>query len=142
MRPRVIQLLLAAVAVAYVAWSQIALHGAKAALESERRRVYSIADYAELWKEVALRDGGRLDPAALAKDPRHVRITETPSSDATARGLPLASGDRLHTLTYDPPDPARRSRLDRYFSELVLHNYFYVVTNERSQIKDMFWDKP
>ena len=140
MRPRVIQLLLAAVAVVYVVWSQVALHGAKEDLENERRRVYNIADYAELWKEVTLRDGGRLDREALGKDPRHIRIADTPAEGA-ASGV-LAPGDRLYTLTYDPPDPARRSRLDRYFSDLVLSNYFYVVTSERGQLKDMFWDKP
>jgi len=140
MRHRVIQISLAAVAVAYVVWSQVALHGAKATLEEERRRVYNIADYAELWKEVSLRDGGRLDPEALGKDPRNIRIADTPP-EGVASGL-LAPGDRLYTLTYGRPDPARRSRLDRYFSDLVLSNYFYVITNERGQIKDMFWDKP
>jgi hypothetical protein len=131
-----VRLALAALLLGYVLWSQFALHRATAALEIERRRVYHIADQLELWKLVAIRDHGRLDREALGRDARHIELTDAPGA------AHLAAGDRAHTLIYDAPDAARRSQLDRYFSDRVLANYFYVVTDAQGQIKDMSWDKP
>ena len=135
-RSRVVRFALAALACAYVVWSQLALYRANAALAIERQRVYQIADHIELWKQVAIRDRGRLDREALGRDARHMELTETSGAGR------LAPGDRTYTLIYDRPDSARQSQLQRYFSDLVLSNYFYVVTDAQGQIKDLSWDKP
>jgi hypothetical protein len=134
----ILRLVIAAVVIAYVVWSQFTLHLSRVAFANERKRGLNIADQLELWKELASQNDGRVDLNALEKSARHVQLTPYP----TTEGLPLAPGDRVFTMIHDEPDQARQRKLERYLSDLVLHNYFYVVVDARGQIKEMFWDKP
>jgi hypothetical protein len=128
----------AAVVIAYVVWSQFALHLSRVAFDNERRRALNIADQLELWKELAIQHRGRIDREALEKNARNIELTPRRPTE----GLPWPPGDRLFTMLRDPPDPARQRKLQRYLSDRVLDNYFYVVIGADGWVKEMFWDKP
>jgi hypothetical protein len=132
-----LRLVIAALVIAYVVWSQFALHRSKVAFANERRRALNIADHLELWRELAA-SGGHATREALEKSSRKIELTLRNPTE----GLPLPPGDRVYTMIYDEPAQTRQRKLDRYLSDLVLHNYFYVVVGSRGEIKEMFWDKP
>ena len=129
--------LAAAATVAYVGWSQLALYQSRRRLGIERQRVYNIADQLELWKELSAGNAGTLDQ--LRSNERGFDLTQVTRSEAWT---PPAEGDTLYVTSRGPLSSERKQELDRYFSELVLGNYFSVIVDSKGRIKNMAWDKP
>jgi hypothetical protein len=50
--------------------------------------------------------------------------------------------DTLYVMSHNKINEQRKKELNKYFSELVLGNYFYIVIDENGKIKEMFWGKP
>ncbi len=128
-----------AIIIIYLVWSQIELYKYQEALEVEKARVYSIADHLELWKEISIKYDGYLDLEKLGKDQRDIKITQINRRD----GASLDNDEGMfYVMFHNELDKQRKSELDRFFSDLVLGNYFYVITDKNGKIKEMFWDKP
>ena len=132
-------LLLLFIAVIYLAWSQIALYQYREALETEKTRVYSIADHLELWKKISTEYDGYFDLEKLAKDQRNIKITRIKRKNETSS---IGDDEILYVMFHNKIDEKRKNELNRFFSDLVLGNYFYVTTDKNGKIKEMFWDKP
>jgi len=132
-------LLLLFIAVIYLAWSQIALYQYREALETEKTRVYSIADHLELWKKISTEYDGYFDLEKLSKDRRNIKITQIKRKDETSS---IGDDEILYVMFHNKIDEQRKNELNRFFSDLVLGNYFYVTTDKNGKIKEMFWDKP
>ena len=130
--------LLSVIAIIYLLWSQIALYKYRVALEEEKARVYNIADHLELWKEISIKYDGHFDVDKLGKSQRNIEITKINRRD----GLSIPDDEMLYVMYYDKLNDRRKNELNRFFSDLVLNNYFYVITDDDGKIKDMFWDKP
>ena len=127
------------IAVIYLAWSQIALYQYREALETEKTRVYNIADHLELWKKISTEYDGYFDLEKLGKDQRNIKITQIKRKNETS----FIDEDKiLYVMFYNEIDEQRKNELNRFFSDLVLGNYFYVTTDKNGKIKEMFWDKP
>ena len=123
----------------YFIGSQFALYDHRSSLKNAEKRVYNIADNLEFWKLMSIRQGIQFDIDSLENDARNIKITPIKSND----GLPLKDEDnKFYILSYSGADKKRKKELGRYFSDLVLQNYFYVVTDKNGKIKEMFWDKP
>jgi len=75
-KPSMLSLLLLFIAVIYLAWSQITLYQYREALETEKTRVYSIADHLEIWKKISTEYDGYFDLDKLGKDRRNIKITQ------------------------------------------------------------------
>lgn len=127
----------ALVFIGYIAWSQIELAKKSSIIKTQQTRLYNIADNFELWKKIITEHNGKLNIELLAQDSRNIEIVKIEREE-----LNLDSNNHLYVMFYDAPNTARKEKLDRYFSDLVLGNYFSIVTNNDGQIKDMFWDKP
>jgi hypothetical protein len=135
---RAVSVLLSIIAIIYLSWSQIALYKYREALDIEKERVYSIADHLELWKEISIKHNGYFDVEKLSKDQRNIEITKINRRD----GIFIPDDEILYVMYYDKLNNRRKSELKRFFSELVLSNYFYVITDNNGKIKEMSWDKP
>ncbi len=123
----------------YFIWSQFALYEHRASLKNAEKKIYNIADNLEFWKLMSIRQGIQFDVDYLGNDVRNIKITPIKNND----GLPLKNEDnQFYILSYSGADKKRKKELERYFSDLVLQNYFYVVTDRNGKIKEMFWDKP
>jgi len=134
-----VSVLLSVIVITYLVWSQIKLYEYREALEVEKTRVYSIADHLELWKEISIKHDGYLDLEKLGKDQRNIKITKIERRDRAS----LANDESMfYVMFYDELGKQRKSELDRFFSDLVLGNYFYVITDKSGKVKEMFWDKP
>lgn len=127
----------ALVFIGYIAWLQIELAKKSSIIKTQQTRLYNIADNFELWKKIITEHNGKLNIELLAQDSRNIEIVKIEREE-----LNLDSNNHLYVMFYDAPNTARKEKLDRYFSDLVLGNYFSIVTNNDGQIKDMFWDKP
>lgn len=123
----------------YIVWSQLTLYHYRIQLEQENQRVYNIADNFEFSKQLIRETNGYLDFAFLSRNERNIHITEIKRREALQF---LEHGDKLYAMFYDDPAKRRREKLNNYFSDLVLNNYFSVVTDSNGKIKEMFWDKP
>ncbi len=134
-----LSLLLLFIAVIYLAWLQITLYQYREALEIEKTRVYSIADHLELWKKISTEYDGHFDLEELGKDRRNIKIIQIKKRDELSS---INEGEILYVMFHDEIDEQRKNELNRFFSNLVLGNYFYVTTDKNGKIKEMFWDKP
>ncbi len=126
------------IAMMYFSWSQVALYKYREALEIEKSRVYNIADHLELWKEISITYNGYLDVEKLSQDPRNIEITKINRKNGTF----IPDSENLYVMYYDKLNNQRKKELKRFFSDLVLNNYFYVITDHNGKIKEIFWDKP
>ncbi len=134
-----LSLLLLFIAVIYLAWSQITLYQYREALETEKTRVYSIADHLEIWKKISTEYDGYFDLDKLGKDRRNIKITQIKRKNEISS---IGEDEILYVMFHNKIDEQRKSELNRFFSDLVLGNYFYVTTDKNGKIKEMFWDKP
>jgi hypothetical protein len=115
------------------------IHQYRKELAIEKERVYSIADQLELWKSISIDYGGDLDIEGLSEDPRNISLQIINRKE----GLLLDDKkDLFYVMFHDKISEQRKSELNKYFSDVVLGNYFYIVTDENGKIKEMFWDKP
>lgn len=124
---------------AYIGWSQYALSSYRSKLETEQKRVYNIADNFQLVRKMMTGMDGKLDPEKLNQYRRGMKISEITRPEALSI---LKPGEKLYTMTYPKPDNKDKKRLDRYFSDLVLYNYYYIKTDSHGKIIELFWDKP
>ncbi len=134
-----LSLLLLFIAAIYLAWSQIVFYQNREALEKEKTRVYSIADNLELWKKISIEYDGYFDLEKLSKDRRNIKITKIKKKDGISS---IGDDEILYVMFHNEIDGQRKKELNRFFSDLVLGNYFYVTTSKNGKIKEMFWDKP
>ncbi len=134
-----LSLLLLFIAVIYLVWSQIALYQYREALETEKTRVYSIADHLELWKKISTEYDGYFNLEKLGEDRRNIKITQIKRKDETSS---IGDDEIIYVMFHNKIDEQRKNELNRFFSDLVLGNYFYVITDKNGKIKEMFWDKP
>lgn len=124
--------------VVYVAYSQFLFSESRVSLDEAKTRVENISYQLEFWKTLSIKAGVVFDLGQLISDYPDIVVTKIDESDALD-GV-IENGGQLYVLTYD--SPKGKPVLDRYFSELVLSNYFYVVTNSQGEVQSMFWDKP
>ncbi|WP_133512147.1 hypothetical protein [Candidatus Thiosymbion oneisti] len=137
---RIISVLVSTLAVLYVAGSLIVVYSCRQALEREKERVYSIADHLELWKEIMVKYNGYLDMGMIRNHPRDIYINQVEREEEL---LLIDPGDRFYIMFPSKLDEERKKALKRrYFSDLVLDNYFSIVTDKNGKIKEMGWDKP
>lgn len=129
--------LLTFLVVIYIIWSQAIIYNYRESLKIEKNRVYNIADHLEFWKETILESNGYLSTEKMVKDKRNIELFEITRKD----GSVIADDEMLYIMFYDKVDKKRKNELDRYFSDLVLRNYFYIITDKNKKIKEMFWDK-
>jgi hypothetical protein len=123
----------------YFVWSLFTFQKYQNDLEIEKERVYSIADQLELWKKISIEYDGRLYLEKLSNDPRNISVKKIDRKE----GVQLSDkNDTYYVMFHDKLDDQRKLELKKYFSELVLGNYFYIITNKNGEIKEMFWDKP
>lgn len=135
---RAVAVLLSIVAIIYLAWSQFTLYEYRKALETEKARVYSIADHLELWKKISIEHNGYLNMQELEKDRRDIEFFQVTRKE----GLPpMVDGDKFYSMFYNEPDKQRKKELENFFSDLVLRSYFYIIIDKNKKIKEMFWDK-
>jgi len=125
--------------VMYVIWSLVTIFNYRNQVIEAKHRIYNIADNFELFKQLHLESNGVLNRQALEADPRQIEITEVTRKEAISE---LKPGQRLYTMFYNEPSDLRKKQLNRYFSSLVLNNYFFIVTQSDGKIIEMFWDKP
>jgi hypothetical protein len=123
----------------YLVWSLVVIHQYREDLAMEKERVYSIADQLEFWKRISIEYDGRLDLEGLSKDTRNFDVKRITRKEAL---LLNDKNDKFYVIFHDKLDKQRKNELNKYFSEVVLGNYFYAVANEKGKIKEMFWDKP
>jgi hypothetical protein len=125
--------------VVYLVWSLIVIHKYRENLETEKERVYSIADQLELWKRISIEYEGLLGIESLSEDTRNISVKKINRIEGV---LLSDKKDVFYVVFHDKLNKQRKKELNKYFSEVVLGNYFYVVTSENGKIKEMFWDKP
>lgn len=124
---------------AYVAWSQYTLSKYKAAFNTEKQRAAHIADNYELYKTIMSEMDGQFNRGELLKRRSNLFVTEITRPEATSH---LKSGERLFSMTYSTQPDHADARVGLYFSERVLHHYYYVKTDKDNRLLDMFWGKP
>ena len=100
-------------------------------------RSYNIADHLEFWKEIAIKYKGTFDHKALKTSAWRTSILEITNEEQLYN-----PEDKTFIMTHRPIDQDRKKALDKYFSDLVLTNYFYVIVDNENQVKEIFWDKP
>ncbi len=121
----------------YIIWSQLEFSRKDKIIDTQQKRLYNIADNFELWKKMITEHDGKIDIELLAKDSRNIQITKIEREELSDN-----ENSDLYIMFYDAPNKVRKDKLDKYFSDLVLGNYFYIITSKDKQIKEMFWDKP
>ncbi|MDP2570974.1 hypothetical protein Q8W40_02180 [Vibrio penaeicida] len=92
-----------------------------------------MARHLELWKEITVNNSGYLNQAALLQENLDIQITPVENAD-------IEDGQRFYAMYYS--EAAKEQDFRQYFSELVLGNYFYILTDADGKIREFFWDKP
>ena len=106
----------------------------------KKARVYSIADHLDFWKEITVKHNGYLDVESLSKNSRNIDITIIKRK---AGEFSVGEDEVFYTMFHSELNEQRKKELDRvFFSDLVLGNYFYIITDKNGKIKAMSWDKP
>ena len=123
----------------YSLWSIFVINSYRQQLQLEKQRVYNIAENFEIYKELQKTTNGKLELSLLANDTRNIKITEVTNKEALTE---LKPGQKLYSMFYDDRNVTRKQHLDKYFSKLVLNNYFYIITSADGKVIEMFWDKP
>ena len=120
----------------YVVWSAWTIVRLDNALSKEKERVYAIADFFEVWKDVSISS-------------KTVRVEDLRASSYgfklypfPAETNPASSDSKFFAMYYRKLEPNRKEELKRYFSDLVLGHYFYLEVGLGGEIRDFFWDKP
>ncbi len=112
-----LSLLLLFIAVIYLVWSQIALYQYREALETEKTRVYSVADHLELWKKISTKYDGYFDLEKLGKDRRNIKTTQIKRKNETSS---IGEDEILYVMFHNKIDEQRKSELNKFFSDIVL----------------------
>lgn len=126
------------ISVAFAVWSQIELQQKQLIIENQQQRLYNIADHFELWKDIVKNQDGKIDLETLVQDERNIKISKIDRKELQE----IYDDVELYVMHYDAPDEGRKQKLKKYFSDLVLGNYFYITTDKDGVILEMFWDKP
>ncbi|SHO55569.1 hypothetical protein [Vibrio quintilis] len=122
--------------IGYVIWSQLYINHMSNILSSERVRVLNIARSLELWKNITINDSGYFYPDKLFKN-EEIELKEINRSKSETG---INKGEKMYILYYKKD--IDETKFQRYFSDLVLDNYFYLITDADGKIKELFWDKP
>jgi hypothetical protein len=134
---RVVLFFLVAIFIAYVVWSQIYINQLSRHISTEKERVISIARNLELWKDITINYGGYFDQEKMLQENKEIKVTKI---DRDESELGIKESEKLYIVYYS--NPGNENMFRRYFSELVLGNYFYLVTDSDGKIRELFWDKP
>lgn len=134
-KPLLPQVILVALFVVYVIWSQFQISQLTKKLSIEKNRVFSIARNLELWKKLTLEYDGKLDVKRLSLDQKELEIEQIDREDSGIR-----PDEKLFVMYYNSPPNTRE--LKRYTSDLVLGGYLSIVTDSDLRIKSLGWDKP
>lgn len=117
----------------YLFWSLLYIDQLSKQLTTEKTRVVSMARHLELWKEITGNNSGYLNQAVLLQENQDIQITLVENAD-------IEDGQRFYAMYYS--EAAKEQDFRQYFSELVLGNYFYILTDADGKIREFFWDKP
>tara|TARA_Y100001968_G_scaffold251008_1_gene236153 strand:- start:779 stop:1201 length:423 start_codon:yes stop_codon:yes gene_type:complete len=128
---------LVAIFIAYIVCSQVYINQLSNKIEKERERVINIARTLELWKDITINLKGHFDLEKLHLVNSDLNVTKIERDTAE---LGINEGEKLYAVYYSRP--VNENMYRRYFSELVLGNYFYLVTDSDGKIQELFWDKP
>jgi hypothetical protein len=134
---RVFLFLLIAIFIAYIVWSQVYINQLSKRISTEKERVINIARTLELWKGITINYGGYFDEEKLLQENNEIKVTKI---DRNESELGIKEGEKLYAVYYS--SPGNENMFRRYFSELVLGNYLYLVTDSDGKIRELFWDKP
>ncbi|CCN35724.1 hypothetical protein VIBNISO65_440055 [Vibrio nigripulchritudo SO65] len=125
--------LFGACCLAYLLWSLFYINHLSKQVETEKSRVMSVARNLELWKQITIKNDGHLDQNTLMQENQDIHIE-------LVENAYVEEGHKFYMMYYS--EPAKEQDFKRYFSELVLDDYFYIVTDSDGKIKEFFWDKP
>ena len=128
---------LVAIFIVYIFCTQVYINQLTNHIEKERERVINIARTLELWKEFTINWEGSFDQEKLHLVNADINVTKVERDTAE---LGIKEGEKMYALYYS--SPVNEDMYRRYFSELVLGNYFYLVTDSDGKIQDLFWSKP
>ncbi|BCL69032.1 hypothetical protein TUMSATVNIG1_09720 [Vibrio nigripulchritudo] len=118
---------------AYLLWSLFYINHLSKQVETEKSRVMSVARNLELWKQITIKNDGHLDQNTLMQENQDIHI------ELVANAY-VEEGHKFYMMYYS--EPLKEQDFKRYFSELVLDDYFYIVTDSDGKVKELFWDKP
>jgi hypothetical protein len=136
-KKRIVLSSIGAIFIVYVIWSQVYINQLSKDILVEKKRAINIAKNLELWKDITINYNGYFDQKKLLQKNKEIKVTKI---DRKESELGIKEGEKLYILYYS--SPVKENMLQRYFSELVLGNYFYLVTDSDGKIRDFFWDKP
>lgn len=134
---RIVLFFLVAIFIAYIVWSQVYINQLSKHISIEKERVINIARNLELWKDITINYDGYFDQEKLLQKNKEIKVTKI---DRDESELGIKEGEKLYAVYYS--SPGNENMFRRYFSELVLGNYFYLVTGSDGKIRELFWDKP
>ncbi|MBD1558022.1 hypothetical protein HC752_13865 [Vibrio sp. S9_S30] len=118
---------------AYFFWSLLTINQLTKQVTTEKARVANVARSLELWKQITISSDGYLNQSVLLKENQDIQITPVEDTD-------IEDGQRFYVMYYS--ETAKEQDFRQYFSDLVLGNYFYILTDSDGKIREFFWDKP
>ncbi len=128
---------LVAIFVVYIVCSLVYINQLSNHIENERERVVNIARTLELWKEITINWEGIFDQEKMHLVNADINVTKVERDTAE---LGIKESEKMYVLYYS--SPVNEDMYRRYFSELVLGNYYYLITDSDGKIQELFWDKP
>jgi hypothetical protein len=137
-KSRVIKIVLAGSAAVYgVVMTALVLHYRHEA-QTERERAYHIAEGMDHLLSLLGVSEEKLTVDNLRKSSDVIAVDEFPKSSQYF----LRDGQHAYTVVFKDLEPMQGTRLTRYFSDIVLGNYYYIVIGKNGRPVDFFWDKP
>lgn len=138
MKKHVVLFSLGAIFIAYAVWSQVYIKQLSNDISVEKERVINIARVLELWKDITVNYDGYLDQEKLLQENK----IEVEEINRNASELGIKEGEKMYIMLYHPSSADENKLRRRYFSELVLGNYFSLITDSDGKIRELSWDKP
>jgi hypothetical protein len=137
-KSKVIKIVLTGLAAVYgLAMTALMLHYRHEA-QAERERAYHIADGMDHLLSLLGVSEEKLTVDNLRRRSDIIAVNPFPKHSQYF----LRDGQRAYTVVFKDLEPMQGTRLNRYFSDIVLGNYYYIVISKNGRPVNFFWDKP
>ncbi len=136
-KKRVILFFLEATAIVYVIWSLVYINQLSNDVSVEKKRALNIARHLKLWKDISINYDGYFDQERLLQENKEIKVVNI-EYDKSKFGI--KKDEKLYVMYHS--NPASENRFQHYFSELVILDLYYIVTDFDGRIQEFSWDKP
>ncbi len=136
-KKRVILFFLRTIAIVYIIFSLLYINQLSNDVSVEKKRVINIARHLKLWKSISINHNGYFDQESVLQENKGIMVAEIEHDKFK---FDIKKDEKLYVMYYS--NPASENKFQQYFSELVVLDFYYIITDFDGRIIEFSWDKP